>query len=512
MQISSQIFDNAKMGILSKTLEAITAFVTIPIVIKALGQDKYGLWISIGQALVLFSAMDFGITNSIGRYIAKYRGRKDYLGILQTIKSSFLLLLIASGLVLLLTLIITLNDGLFLPAFLLSNSESILVIWILSIGVSVDLLLRIGRGIISGHHRFDILYTTKIAGQVFRFICIVYVYKVMAIDSITSIAIITMVAIIIPDSIMMYIGLRTIKADGYIIHNKISMNHIYELLSLGLSSVINSSLISLSKSGSLLIIGSYLSLSFVTLYSIPASIIIYPSMFLNTFLMSFTTMSAELESTGKSSRIRNMHTYGIKYSLAVNTIILMGALLFGYDFLVLWMGDVFLVSDYIIMNQVLVLLIVSYLLEKINNPTSRILNGTGKHWIVTAISAQMSILGVIIGYVIMVNSDYGVRAIALGWLVSSTITTTIVYPIVIINLKLLNLKELLYKLLPIPLLYTPLYLVINYVIRDYVFSNWHTLAIGIIIFGAVSSILLYMFFIENNHKILIKDKIMIWKR
>ena len=96
LNVKKIILKNTFSGILCKVVETVTAIVTIPIIIKSLGVQNYGLWVIISQIIVFFGALDFGITNSIGRYVAKYKGQDNRKKITEITYNALVLLFLFS--------------------------------------------------------------------------------------------------------------------------------------------------------------------------------------------------------------------------------------------------------------------------------------------------------------------------------------------------------------------------------------------------------------------------------
>jgi O-antigen/teichoic acid export membrane protein len=53
----------------------VSGLVTVPIIVRALGKEGYGVWAFIGSIVVFFNLLDFGIGPSVVRFAAAYRGR-----------------------------------------------------------------------------------------------------------------------------------------------------------------------------------------------------------------------------------------------------------------------------------------------------------------------------------------------------------------------------------------------------------------------------------------------------
>ena len=62
---------------LNVLISIIYGFVSVPILLKALGKSEYGVYSTIASLIGYMSIMDFGIHNVLVRYLTKYRVQKD---------------------------------------------------------------------------------------------------------------------------------------------------------------------------------------------------------------------------------------------------------------------------------------------------------------------------------------------------------------------------------------------------------------------------------------------------
>ena len=73
--------DEIKLGaILSYVtifLNTIVGLLYTPFMLRQLGQSEYGLYMLIGSLVAYISILDFGLHNTVYRFIAKYQAEKD---------------------------------------------------------------------------------------------------------------------------------------------------------------------------------------------------------------------------------------------------------------------------------------------------------------------------------------------------------------------------------------------------------------------------------------------------
>ncbi len=68
-------------GAIARVVQVGTTVVTIPIVIRYLGNERFGLWMTITSVLAMASFADFGIGNGVLNTVAKAFGRDDMEGV-----------------------------------------------------------------------------------------------------------------------------------------------------------------------------------------------------------------------------------------------------------------------------------------------------------------------------------------------------------------------------------------------------------------------------------------------
>ncbi len=76
----SQITKGALLSYLSLLIANASGLLVTPYMLRALGTSEYGLYTFIGAAVAYVNLLDFGLTNSIVRYVARYRATGDHAG------------------------------------------------------------------------------------------------------------------------------------------------------------------------------------------------------------------------------------------------------------------------------------------------------------------------------------------------------------------------------------------------------------------------------------------------
>ncbi|HEY0045751.1 MAG TPA: oligosaccharide flippase family protein, partial [Flavobacterium sp.] len=76
----SQLKKGAMLSYVSIILTTTIGLMMTPFIIRTLGDSEFGLYTLIGALVSYFGIMDFGLNNTIVRFIARYRAKKDKEG------------------------------------------------------------------------------------------------------------------------------------------------------------------------------------------------------------------------------------------------------------------------------------------------------------------------------------------------------------------------------------------------------------------------------------------------
>jgi O-antigen/teichoic acid export membrane protein len=77
---------------LARVIQIGTSLVTVPITLKYLGNERFGLWMTISSVLAMAAFADFGVGNGVLNTVAKAFGKDDMEGVRKAVSSGFALL------------------------------------------------------------------------------------------------------------------------------------------------------------------------------------------------------------------------------------------------------------------------------------------------------------------------------------------------------------------------------------------------------------------------------------
>lgn len=81
------------MAIVAKFIALLTTLVSVPLTVKYLGTERFGMWMTISSLVSLIGFADFGLGSGLVSSIAHRQGKGDESGIAQIISSAFFMLL-----------------------------------------------------------------------------------------------------------------------------------------------------------------------------------------------------------------------------------------------------------------------------------------------------------------------------------------------------------------------------------------------------------------------------------
>jgi len=337
-----------------------------PVAINNLGREMYGLWILIFNIVGYLYLTDFGVTNSISRLYAKYNILKEINKLKAMIHTIFILIFLIDLIIILLAYVFHNNVKIFLNINQNMNNIFIVIFIIAIIEVVLQMLFRINIGVLQGTHRFNIVYNLNTFSIILNIIAILLLLYFNLFNIITF-TISRTGSKLFTNTLTFYF----LKNELFVGKSKIDFSILKEVMNLGISSLIISTAVTFYRSVPVLLFGKIFSISNVLIYSIPMSLMLLISKFINIIFVAAVPKVSELKTLDDNEQIYRISHLGIKVSFFINIFSLIFFILFTKDLLLLWLGNKELnLEDFRTMYKITVLLL-GYLafsnMQKINN-------------------------------------------------------------------------------------------------------------------------------------------------
>jgi O-antigen/teichoic acid export membrane protein len=161
---------NTIWNLIGQLIPLVVGMVTIPLLVRGLGVDRFGLlslvWIIIGY----FNLFDLGLGRALTKLVADRLGNNDYQSIPSLVWSALFLMLMLSGAGGLIILVLSpwlVHSALKIPAAL--QIETLHSFYLLAASLPIVIITSGLRGILEAQQRFRVLTIIRIPTSVFSF-------------------------------------------------------------------------------------------------------------------------------------------------------------------------------------------------------------------------------------------------------------------------------------------------------------------------------------------------------
>ncbi|MFI0429077.1 lipopolysaccharide biosynthesis protein [Mariniflexile sp. HMF6888] len=341
----NQLKGGATLSYVTIFLTNIVGLVLTPFIIRSFGSAEYGLYTMIGALVGYMSVLDFGLNNTIVRFVAKYKAENNKKGEENFLAHSFIMYTFISLIVTILGFILYFNlDSLYSETLTVEQiAKAKIMMLLLIFNLAISLPGGAFAGICYGYEEFILPKITNIIKYVVRSILVVVILLYGA-DA---------VGLIILDTIM---NLLVIAIDIYIVIKILNVKiKIHKFDRILFSSILGFSLWlfvfaivhQLRWQFGQMIIGLYYSTSTVAIYAVGITLGNYYGAFSSAISSVFLPRAIQL--TVKNIPKDELTDTFIKISRIILIILLyiFGAfIIIGKDFVFFWVGDEYNLAYY----------------------------------------------------------------------------------------------------------------------------------------------------------------------
>ena len=466
-----------------------------PYMIAKLGDSEYGLYTLIGAIIGYISVLDFGLNNTIVRFVAKYKAQDDRKGEENFLATTMLIYAVISSVVVIAGIFVYFNLDDFFPKLSPEELEKAKIMFaILIFNVAITLPGGAFAAISSAYEHFVFPRALNIVKYIVRSIMVVaLLYK--GGDSISIVILDTVVNVLV------------ILFNGYYVSRKLRVSFkfhhlesplIRQIFSYSIWIFIFALVGQFQWRAGQVILGVISGTTAVAIYGVGIMLGTYYGAFSTAisgvFLPRATKMTV-LDATPEE--LTSMMIRIGRFSLIVLLMILGGFLLYGRQFVKLWVGNTYRDSWIIAL-----VIMFSYTLPLVQSFANSILEARSKFSFKAMTYITLIVLGTAVGAYLV--RYFGVIGLILGstggWLLSQVIMNF--YYMNVIHLEILRFfKELLSGLLPTFIVILALGFAVDHVPGQ----GWLNLIIKIFIFAVVFMLLMFRFGMNESEKRIIKD-------
>ena len=454
----SQLKKGAALNYATIILTNVVGLLLTPFIIKKLGDAEFGLYSLIGAFVGYIAVLDFGLTNTVVRFVAKYRAEKDKKGEENFLASTMLIYLAISTLVVIVGIICYYNiEHIFKDSLTVDQIDRAKIMFVILIfNLAISLPGGAFEGICFGYEQFVFPKSTKIIRYILRSIVIVMILlmggKAIAMvvaETILSIIVIITIAIFAFKKLKIRFKLHQFNAKilkeifsysvwifVFVLVNQFQ----WRVGQMVLGIVANTTVVAVFAVGVML--GTYYG-AFSTAIS-------------GVFLPRATQMSVR-EASGEE--LTNMMIKIGRLSFMVLMYILTAFILFGKQFVLLWVGE-----NYTDAWTVALIIMIAYTLPLVQAFGNSILEAQNKLAFKAIIYLSFLILGTVLGaYLAKTHGAIGMIAGSVaGWMIVQNVMNIYYHKVIKINIPRF-FKELVHKIALTLILITAIGYTITYI-------------------------------------------------
>lgn len=482
----NQLKKGAILSYLHIFITNIVGLFLTPFIIKHLGNSEYGLYTLIGSVIAYLTLVDFGLSDTIIRFVAKYRAEENkiqeriFLGTIFKIYSFISLILIVLGLFIYFNI-----ESIFINLSKEELHKAKIMFLILLINIFITLLSNIFLGIINAYEKF---YFSKGIGLIKYFLRSILVILILFLGykSIGLVIIDTIINFLFFIIVALYV-IKKLKIT--FLFQKFVSKHVNEILSFSIWMFILSLISQFQWQGGQIILGIISNTKEIAIYAIGILLGTYYGAFSSAitglFLPKATFMVVK---NAQPEAITEVMIKIGRISIFILFYILGAFFLFGKTFIILWLGTFYLPSWDIAM-----LIMIIYTIPLVQTFANSLLEAKKRINIKAKIYFVFILLGTFLGY--LLYSYFGVLGMAIGisigWLLSIILLNFFYNKILQINI-LLFFKNVF--ILPI------IVLIISVTLHKFLHINLLVNWVSILKNGIVYSMLYFVgiYFIMNN--------------
>uniref|UniRef100_A0A832I1Q7 Polysaccharide biosynthesis protein C-terminal domain-containing protein n=1 Tax=Eiseniibacteriota bacterium TaxID=2212470 RepID=A0A832I1Q7_UNCEI len=385
-------------------LGGLTGFVLTPVMVHAMGDGDYGLWVAVFSLTGYFGLFDQGLRPSLVRYVSRDHARGDHDGLNRTINTAIALFATIGLATVAATAFVASNFTRWFRVEPTQVAEVGGVVWIAGLSVAVGFPLGVFGAVLSGLQRYDIGNWIGIAVTVARAGIFVAVLRLGG--GLVELAWASFVMNLVGHAVTWAWVHRLLPRLAYGAR-WVSREHLGLIGAYGSIAFLGALASSIAFQTDALVITAFIGAASVTPFAIAAGLVETVRSLVHSATYVLSPTASELETRGETGTLHAMLVAGAKYSVLVSWPVLWGLLVFGEAFLVTWVGE-----PYRTAFPVLAILTAPTFVALPQATAAALLFGVSRHKGVVALSLLNAALN--LGLSVWWARPFGVAGVAMG--------------------------------------------------------------------------------------------------
>jgi O-antigen/teichoic acid export membrane protein len=428
-------------------VSVIAAFLIAPITIHTLGDTRYGAWSLVAELVGYYGLLDLGIRGAVTYFVAKYSAHQSQDEVKETVASAFWVLAACGLLAFVAGVLLTIGFPYLFKTEGVDVAEVRASLMIMSALIGLSLPMGALGGALIGRERFDIATSIEATNRILTTVCYYFVLK--AGGGLVALASVQAVARLVSWAFTL-IACKRVLGGLFTRPQWFRMERVRTLMGYGLRNAVGGIALLVIYRLDLTVVGMFAGLGQVTFYSIGGSLVGYASSLCSQFTYVFTPRFTQLESRGRSGDVQQLYFFGMRVVGMIAAGLAAGLLVFGRDFIRLWLGPSYVTGAWSSRSDVImVILIAANLPRMLQSITWQRLYAMARVRFLMWLNVCEAIANLVLSLLLV--HRFGAAGVALGTLFPLLVSHVVVMPVYSSRAFGIPLTQLLRKGMAIPL-------------------------------------------------------------
>jgi len=404
----------------------VVPFFLMPFVVRHLGPVAYGVWILAVSTVSYLNLLDLGLRSAIIRFVSKSTTEGKIDEAQKAIGAALWFRLMIAAVVACISIALALLfPHMFKVPYELQRASQITVL-LCALGVAVGLLSGVFGGVLSGVNRFDITSSITVVQTLGRAAGYLLILRSRYIAHSESKGLLALAycefALILMSGLLTWFAAMKVYPPCRIRIGRPDIATLKMIWSYSFKTFIIIIAVQIVFYTDNVVVGAFLSVGAVTLYSIAGSLAMYSGQVSSAMGATFIPMASGMDAAGQTKDLQRLLLRGSQAALGLMLPIGITLLLRGKTFIGLWMGPQYSQPS----GTILQILLISQFFTIANSTAGQIAYGVDKHKSVATWSAIEAVFNLSLSLILV--KTIGLYGIAWGTSISMAIIHLIFWP------------------------------------------------------------------------------------
>ena len=398
----------------------VIGFLLTPVMVHALGDGGYGLWVTIFSLTGYFGLFDQGIRPSLVRYVSRDHARGDRDGLSRTLSSAMVLYTVVGLVTFAASVAVALTCGRWFHLAPAHVATARAVLMLAGGSLALGFPLGVFGAALSGLQRYDVANGIGIGIGVLRALAFVAVLRLHG--GLLGLAWVSLATNLLGHALS-WIALKRVLPDVPIGARFVDPEHLRLIGSYSGFAFIGALASSIAFQTDALVITAFIGAALVTPFALAAGLVDNARSLVHSATWVLSPTASELDTLGERDKLHAMLVAGSKYSVLVSWPVLIGLMVFGDNLIRTWVGARYATVDPLARvltphgppasaAQILILLALPTLIALPQSSASSVLYGVSRHRGVVTLSILNALMN--LGLSIRWVRPLGIAGVALG--------------------------------------------------------------------------------------------------